>query len=113
MRPYFPIEKVELKLARILESNYFSKIDCNKGFYQIKLDEKSQLLTCFICPFGRYIFKRLPFGITCASEYFVTKFSQVLSGIDNVLYHIDDILIYGKTKDSHEKILLLVLERLS
>lgn len=113
LRPYFPIEKVELKLARIKEANFFSKIDCNKGFYQIKLDEKSQLLTCFICPFGRYIFKRLPFGISCAPEYFVTKFSQVLNGIENVLYHIDDILIFGKCKKSHDETLLKVLNRLS
>lgn len=113
MRPYFPIEKVEMKLGRIKKAKFFSKIDCNKGFYQIKLREECQHLTCFICPFGRYIFKRLPFGISCAPEYFVTKFSQILTNIENVLMHIDDILIYGDTKESHDETLKIVLDRLS
>lgn len=94
LRLYFPIEKVELKLAKIQKANVFAKIDCNKGFYQIKLDTESQLLKSCICPFGRYIFKRLPFGIACAQEYFVTKFSKVLAGIKNIVYHIDDILVF-------------------
>lgn len=39
------------------------------------------------------------------------KFSQILMNIQNVLMHIDDILIYGEKK--HDKTLMLVLERLS
>lgn len=31
VRPYFPIEKVEMKLSRIKEARCFLKIDCNKG----------------------------------------------------------------------------------
>lgn len=102
-----------MKLARIKGAKYFSKIDCNKGFYTIKLCANSRHLTCFISPFGRYVFKRLPFGISCAPEYFVTKFSQILINVPNVLVHIDDILVYGETKEIHDKTLMLVLERLS
>lgn len=112
IRPYFPMPKIESSLARIKEARIFSKIDANKGFYQIRLSPESQLLTCFICPFGRFIFKRLPFGISCAPEYFVSKFNMVLDGIENCISHVDDILIFGKNKVEHDVALNRVLERL-
>lgn len=59
------------------------------------------------------MFKKQYFGLSCAPEYFVIKFSQILMNIQNVLMHIDDILIYGETKKKHDKTLMLVLERLS
>lgn len=112
-RPYYPIPRIEMTLANLQGAKYFSKIDINKGFYQIKLNKESQLLTCFITPFGRYIFTRLPFGISCAPEYFVAKYAQVLRDIQNIASHVDDVLIYGKTKEEHDKALQLVLKRLS
>ncbi|UYV67206.1 K02A2.6-like [Cordylochernes scorpioides] len=42
----------------------------NSGFWQIKLSEEIQTLTTFITPFGRYKFKRLPFGISSAPEHY-------------------------------------------
>lgn len=112
MRPNFPIPKIESILANLNNSKYFSKIDCNKGFYQIKLDEESQKLTCFISPYGRYIFKRLPFGISCAPEAFVYKYKKVLEGIPNIVSHMDDLLVYANTEEEHNRILFQVLQRM-
>lgn len=93
-------------------AKYFSKIDVTLGFHHIKLDEKSQLLTTIITPFGRFKYKRLPFGITIAPEYFVTKFSKILTGIKNDVYNIDDVLVLRKTIKEHYKTLRLVLKKL-
>lgn len=112
LRSHFPIGKVETILAQIKGSNYFSKLDTNSGFYQIKLCPESQLLTTFITPFGRFYFKRLPFGITCAPEYFSILLNKILSGLDGVISHIDDILIHAPTLEQHNKILLEVLKRI-
>lgn len=112
-RPYYPIPKIETILANLKGARFFSKLDANKGFYQIKLDRESQLLTCFICPFGRFVFTRLPFGISCAPEYFVSKYNQVLEGITNIVSHVDDILVYGNTIEEHDRTLDKVLSRLS
>lgn len=111
-RPYFPITKTDSKLALITKANYFSKIDLNKGFYQLKLNKDSQKLTTFITPFGRYFFKRLPFGISCAPEEFVSRFSRVVSGIKNIIFHVDEILIFADTVENHDVTLREVLRRL-
>lgn len=60
-RPYFPITSVDSKFARIGRAKYFSKIDLNKGFHQIKLSEQCQKLTTFITPFGRCFLQKITF----------------------------------------------------
>lgn len=112
LRSYFPINKVESSLAQISNSKYFSKLDTNSGFYQIKLTKASQPLTTFITPFGRYFFKRVPFGLTCAPEYFSILLNKILLGINGVISHIDDILIHAPTVEEHNKILKEVLSRI-
>lgn len=112
LRSHFPIGKVETILSQLRGSQYFTKLDANSGFYQIKLSEDSQILTTFITPYGRYLFKRLPFGITCAPEYFSLLLNKILSGLEGVISHIDDILIHAPTLEQHNKILAEVLKRI-
>ena len=54
-------------------------------------------LSTFITPFGRFYFKRLPFGLTSASEIFERRMTELLEGIDGVVLTKDDILFNGKT----------------
>ena len=71
---------VERTLSKIAEEEVFSKLDANSGFHQIKFDEESSKLTTFITPYGRYRFKRLPYGITSAPEYFQKKWTTFCIG---------------------------------
>lgn len=112
-RPYFPITSPQSKFARIGKAKFFSKIDLNKGFHQIKLSNAFQKLTTFITPFGRYYYKRLPFGISMAPEEFVGRFSRVLQGTENIVYHIDEVLVFGNTIEEHDSTLREVLLKLS
>jgi transposase InsO family protein len=113
LRPHFPIPKVESTLARLKDSKFFSKLDASSGFYQIKLDKESQRFTTFITPFGRYMFTRLPFGISCAPEFFSQKFTSILSDLkEGVVIHIDDILVHAATREDHDKKLKEVLKRI-
>ena len=70
LREFHPLPKVDVTLAQIQGARLFNKLDANSGFWQIPLADQSQLLTTFITPFGRYCFKKLPFGISSAPEHF-------------------------------------------
>ena len=59
------------------------------------------------------MYKRLPFGISCASDYFSKMFSDLFSDLENVVVHVDDVLIFSDTLEEHKKILSEVLRRLS
>ena len=68
-REVYQMPTVEETLGSLTEGSVFSKLDANSGFHQIVLSPESAKLTTFIMPFGRYMFKRLPFGISSAPEY--------------------------------------------
>jgi len=85
----------------------FSKLDARSSFWQIPLSEKSKLLTTFITPKGRFCFNRLPFGISLAPEHFQRQMSNVLEGLDGVICHIDDILVYGGDQPTHDQRLVM------
>ena len=106
------LPSVEQTLAQIGGAKVFTKFDANSGFWQVELSHDSSLLTTFITPFGRFCFKRLPFGITSAPEYFQRRMSDILSGLRGVVCLMDDVLVYGSTQEEHDKNLLAALNRI-
>ncbi|UYV75445.1 K02A2.6-like [Cordylochernes scorpioides] len=108
-----PIPVVEHTLAQLKGAKLFTKLDCNSGFWQIQLSSESSALTTFITPFGRFRFKRLPFGISSAPEILKKIMGQILEGLEGTLCHMDDILVYGSCQEEHDKRLETVLTRLS
>ena len=112
-RELHPMPVVEHTLGQLTGAKVFSKLDANSGFWQIPLHPESAKLTTFITPFGRFCFKRLPFGITSAPEHFQKRMSQFLKGLPGVSCHMDDILVFASTVEEHDKRLRDVLKRLS
>ena len=103
---------VEQTLAQLVGAKVFSKLDANSGFWQISLAPQSHHLTTFITPFGRYCFRRLPFGITSVPEHFQRRMSEILADLDGVVCLMDDVLIYGETQQQHDGRLHKVLQKL-
>ena len=86
---------VDHVLAQLENAVVFSKLDANSGYWQILLTQECAPLTTFITPFGRYFFKRLPFGITSAPEVFQKRISQILENLKGLICLMDDILVFG------------------
>ena len=78
----------------------------------MKFRSEARKLTAFITPFGRFICKRLPFGISLAPEIFQREMQKVIVGLDGVLCHTDDILVFGKDQEEHDGRMQKVLQRL-
>ena len=111
MREHLELPTVEEITSRMTGAKVFSKIDLNHGYWQQALDDESQLLTTFNMPFGRYCYKRLPFGIKSAQEVFQKRISQQFELIPGVETEIDDILIWGKSEAEHDQTLEQVLQK--
>ena len=112
-RENHPLPTTDTTFANLAGARYFSRLDANSGFWQIKLSERSKPLTTFITPWGRYCFNVLPFGISSGSEKFQKCMSQILEGLDGVECNIDDVLVHGATQEEHDRRLEAVLQRLS
>ena len=89
-------------LSEMADARYFTKMDTSQGFYQIQLDEESTQLCTVATPFGRYSFKRLPYGINCAPEIFHAKIQQLFQSETGVKVFMDDIVVWGRTREEHD-----------
>ena len=107
----YPMATVEGSLARLSRGNIFSKLDCNSGFWQIRIHGESRNLTTFLSPQGRFRFCRLPFELTSAPEIFQREISRILVGLDQVTVHMDGILIATETLAEHNKVLNEVMSK--
>ena len=94
---------LEDALAKLTSAKYFSKLDASSGNWQLKLDDKSSYLTTFNTPFGRYRFRRLPFGLISAQDEFQRKMDEVFEGLPGVTPLVDEILISGRTRQDDRK----------
>ena len=74
--------------------------------------ESAKLITAFITPFGRQMFKRLTFGISSAPEYFQKRVDKEFSGIERIKCRMDDILVIGRDQTERDQRLKQVLDRL-
>lgn len=97
--------------SRLSKAKHFTVLDASSGFWQLKLDEASSRLCTFNTPFGRYRFLRLAFGINSAPEVFHRTVRQLFEGIEGVETYIDDLLVWGETKEQHDYRLRQLLER--
>lgn len=97
IRRQFPMRTIEEIATRIKKSKFFTKLDCKKGFWQIKVSQRSQKYLTFATPWGRYSYLVLPFGLSSAPELFQQIMSDLLSDLDQVEVSMDDILIHAET----------------
>ena len=111
LRGHHLMKTVEEVASNIPKATVFSVLDAKQGFLRIKLDNDSSYLTIFNTPQGRYRWLRLPFGLKCAPEIFQCIMDNMLEDIDGAEAIMDDILIAGKDKASHDAILKKVLQK--
>uniref|UniRef100_A0A3B1ITQ0 Gypsy retrotransposon integrase-like protein 1 n=1 Tax=Astyanax mexicanus TaxID=7994 RepID=A0A3B1ITQ0_ASTMX len=111
-REQYLLPTTEEITAKLSGATVFSSLDAASGFFQIPLHPDSCKLTTFITPFGRFSFKRLPFGITSAPEIFQRKMKETLQGLEGVEVFMDDILIHAATMEEHDRRLEMVMQRI-
>ena len=116
-RERYPLPVIEDVLPDLAKAKLFTKVDARNGYWHVQLDEESSKLTTFDTPYGRFCWRRLPFGVNVASEIFEKKLHQALDRLDGVLTVRDDMVIYGvgeteeEAREDHNRKLQLFLQR--
>ena len=100
-REYYRLPVLGDMLPKLKNDKSFSKLDVREAYWHFRLDEESRKLTTVITPFGRYRWRRLPFGLKVSSEIFQRKINEVLEDLEGVFSVVDDVTIagYGQLMD--------------
>ena len=93
-RCHYSMPVVDDILPDMARAKVFSVLDLKSGFWHVRLDESSSMLTMMGTPFGRFRWKRLPFGVAPAPEVFQQRLDEVFMGLDGVKVIVGDILVY-------------------
>ena len=81
---------------------FFSKSDAKQGYWNVKLDAASSLMTAFYTPSGRYNFLRIPFGLRMIWDICQRKTDQTYGNCRDVVGMADDMKVFGKQK-THDR----------
>ena len=116
-RENYPLPTIEDIATRLPGAKVFTILDVRNGFWHVSLDEESTYLTTFQTPFGRYRWKRMPFGISSAPEVFQRKMHEFIEGLTGIEVIADDFITVGfgstfeEATHDHDKNLLVFLKR--
>ncbi|KRH93630.1 putative LTR transposable element, partial [Pseudoloma neurophilia] len=103
LKDQHPIPNIQDQLLSLRGFKFFSKIDLNPGYCQIKINLADSHKTSFIMPFYQFEFVRMPFGITNAPKTFQNAINAILGNLPSVRVYLDYILIMGESEDIHNK----------
>lgn len=78
----------------------------------MEISTDSRPITTFITRKGLYRYTRLMFGIACAPEKFQKIMEMILAGCEGCLNYMDDIIIYGESREQLKIRVNKVLKRL-
>ncbi|XP_068229909.1 uncharacterized protein [Palaemon carinicauda] len=108
----YPLPRIADIIDSVSNSKYLTQIDLLKGYYQIKLTDRTREISAFITPFGLFEYRVLPFGMTNAPATFQRMVHEVTRGLEGVYVYLDDIVIASISWDEHLKILRELFKRL-
>jgi hypothetical protein len=97
----------QLKGTRI-----FSKIELISGYHQVRIKEEDIKNTTFRTRYEHYEFAVVPFVLSNTMEHFLCLMNGVFREYQDkfVIVFLDDILIYSRLEEEHEKHLRMVLQ---
>jgi hypothetical protein len=99
---------------RLHGAKYFTSIDLQSGYHQVRIAEEDIPKTAFNTRYGHFEWVVLCFGLTNAPATFQALMNDIFRDLldDFVVVYLDDILIYSRTADEHVTHVRTVLERL-
>ena len=113
IKDVYPLPLVDECLDTLAGSVWFSKLDANSAYWQIKIREKDRKKTAFITKYGLYEHVRMGFGLCNAPATYARVMGLVLRGLTwkTCLAFLDDILVLGSSFEDHLSHLKEIFER--
>nr|GFB90851.1 reverse transcriptase domain-containing protein [Tanacetum cinerariifolium] len=99
---HFPLPFMDHMLERLAGNEYYCFLTGFSGYLQIPIDPKDQEKTTFMCPYGTFAYRHMPFGLFNASGTFQrNSFKTCLSHLEKMLQRCEDTNLCMNWEKSH------------
>ncbi len=109
----FPLPRLEDCVDRVDSSQFVTRLDLLKGYWQVSLTARASEISAFVTPDNFLQYKVMAFGMRNAPATFQRLMREVLSGVTDCEAYLDDIVIYSSTWRDHVVKLNCVFDRLA
>jgi hypothetical protein len=112
-KDHFPLPFIDEMLERLAKHSYFCFLDGYSGFMQVPIHPDDQQKTTFTCPYGTFVYRRMPFGLCNAPATFQRCMTAIFSDFIEEIMEVfmDEFSVRGTCFESCLKNLEKVIER--
>ena len=102
-KDHFPLIFMDKMLDRLAGYEYYCFLNGYSGYNQIAIALKDQEKTTFTCPYGTFVFKRMPFGLCNAPGTFQRCMMVIFSYMveKTIEVFMDDFSVLGNSFDNY------------
>lgn len=99
----YPLPLLDEFFDRFQGAQFFSKLDLQQGYHQLRIAESDIPKTAFSTRYGHFEYPVMSFGLTNAPASFQGLMNDIFRDhLDkNIVVFLDDILIFSKTFEDH------------
>nr|GEX53601.1 reverse transcriptase domain-containing protein [Tanacetum cinerariifolium] len=98
-KDHFPLPFMDHMLERLARNEYYCFLDGFSSYFQIPIDPKDQEKTTFACPYIKFSYRRMPFGLCYAPG--TNSFQTCLSHLEKMLMRCEDTNLCLNWEKSH------------
>jgi hypothetical protein len=101
----YPLPRIDILFHQLAGAQVFYKIDLHFGYHQIKIRAKDIPKTAFTTRYGLFEYLIVSFGLMNVPTHFMYLMNSIFMPELHkfVIVFIDNILVYSKSMQEHEK----------
>ncbi|GKB82625.1 reverse transcriptase domain-containing protein, partial [Tanacetum coccineum] len=98
-KDHFPLPFMDQMLERLAGNEYYCFLDGFSGYFQIPIDPQDQEKTTFMCPYGTFAYRRMPFGLCNAPRTFQRCMMAIFHDMIEKTMEVfmDDFSVFGNS----------------
>ena len=110
----YPLPRIDDLMDQLQGADYFTSLDLQQAYHQVRLREEDIPKTAFITHVGQFEYKVLAVGLSNAPSTFQALMNKVLKEMIGkfCLVYLDDVLIFSRTPADHVQHIRAVLQKL-
>ena len=105
--------KIDHIWAELRGAEYFSSLDIRSGNHHIFIHPESRPKTTFICPYSKFLWKRISYGIDNTPSVFLSVMFKLFFEYfdDFMILYVDDAIVYSKTEQDQITLLQKIFNK--